>query len=66
MTSEFISREMLCSPYENVTSLPGENLDLAFGRTKEQGNKAKLWDFRPLAVKVVAYYITSAFNLAQR
>ena len=29
-------------------------LDLAFGRTKEQGNKAKLLDFRPLAVKVAA------------
>ena len=25
--------------------LRGGYLDLAFGRTKEQGNKAKLWDF---------------------
>ena len=34
--------------------MEGDSLDLAFGSTKEQGNKAKLWDFRPLAVKVVA------------
>ena len=40
----------------------GSNLDLAFGNTREQGNKAKLWDFRPLAVKVTAKYYLSINN----
>ena len=38
------------------------NLDLAFGRTKEQGSNSKLWDSRPLAVKVTAKYYISINN----
>ena len=38
------------------------SLDLAFGRTNKQGNKAKLWGFRPLAVKVTAKYYISINN----
>ena len=38
------------------------SLDLAFGRTKKQGNKAKLWGFQPLAVKVMAKYYISINN----
>ena len=38
--------------------------DLAFVRTKEQGNKAKLWDLRPLAVKVATkYHISVVFSI---
>ena len=38
------------------------SLDLAFSRTKKQGNKAKLWGFQPLAVKVMAKYYISINN----
>ena len=38
------------------------SLDLAFGRTKKQGNKAKLWGFWPLVVKVTAKYYISINN----
>ena len=60
----FTQRGKVCSLYENITSLLGANLDLAFSRTKDQGNKAKLWDFRPLAVKVAAKYCISLDSIS--
>ena len=39
------------------------SLDLAFSRTKKQGNKAKLWGFRPLAHSLAC---TSALNFNKR
>ena len=45
-----------------VTFRSGANLDLAFGRTKEQGSNSKLWDSRPLVVKVMAKYYISINN----
>ena len=38
------------------------SLDLVLSRTKKQGNKAKLWGFQPLAVKVMAKYYISINN----
>ena len=43
----------------NGRHLIGANLDLAFGRTKEQGSNSKLWDSPPLVVKVMAKYYIS-------
>ena len=36
------------------------SLDLAFGRTKKQGNKAKLRGFRPLVVKVTLVVVAGS------
>ena len=59
----FTQRGGVCSPDvldENKVHMG--SLDLAFGRTKKQGNKAKLWGLRPLAVKVMAKYYISINN----
>ena len=59
------SKGGVCSPDvldENEVHMG--SLDLAFGRTKKQGNKAKLWGFRSLVVKVTAKcYISINFPL---
>ena len=57
------SKGGVCSPDvldENEVHVA--SLDLAFSRTKKQGNKTKLWGFRPLAVKVTAKYYISINN----
>ena len=47
-----------------MRTVVGGSLDLAFGRTEQRNreNKAKLWDFRPLVVKVTAKYYISINN----
>ena len=59
----FLFSSIFCSPDvldENEVHMG--SLDLAFSRTKKQGNKAKLWGFRPLAVKVTTKYYISINN----
>ena len=42
-------------------------LDLALGRTKEQGSNSKLWDSQPLVVKPTAkYHISIVFSIKLR
>ena len=42
-------------------------LDLAFGRTKEQGSNSKLWDSQPLAAKPTAkYHFSIVFSIKLR
>ena len=57
------SKRGVCSPDvldENEVHV--SSLDLVFSRTKKQGNQAKLWGFRSLAVKVTAKYYISIKN----
>ena len=42
----FTQRGEVFSPYENITSLLGANLDLAFGGTQNKGITSE-WDFPP-------------------
>ena len=46
----FTQRGEVCSPYENVTSLPGGIKTKGFHMEFHQ--ISKLWDSQPLAVKV--------------
>ena len=41
----FTQRGGVCNQVNLCHFRVGGNLDLAFGNTREQGNKAKLWDF---------------------
>ena len=48
----FTQRGEVCNQVNWRHLRVGANLDLAFGRTKEQGSNSKLWDSRPLVVKL--------------